>query len=346
MTFPSLRTRVSLLVAAVLAMAGTANAQNNPFASLVTPGSNNTPSKGVPPPPQKPAQDAPRPVVNPFAGLPAAVQNSTAPKPAAPQATPASSGNTTPAIPSSAPSAVTPPLTGAASHPQAQLGILEQRNVFDPKRTLWPDRVPPPPAPPPPPPPPPITDADMQLYGVVLAGSVKRATVKLGGKFAGLTQGKRPFLTLMEGQVLGEYTVGEIRANELVMLAGTGRQAVVFTKKTDRPAAGAAAPPVVQAAQVAAPVALQAPQAPLNPLGVGLPTPVVPTNIPAAPAAEAAVATQPNTAPTAANAAQAASPAASAASIAPPNSLAAAIAAAQAAAQAGKPAVANPFTAP
>jgi len=334
MTFPSTRTRTSLLVAALLAMTSTAGAQNNPFASMVTPGSNNTPSNSTPPP--KPAQDIPRPAPNPFAGLPVAVQNGAAPKPQASQGPGTSAG----------PTAITASTTpAAAGHPQAQLGVLEQRNVFDPKRVLWPDRIPPPPVPPPPPPPPPITDADMQLYGVVLAGNVKRATVKVGGKFAGLAQGKRPFLTVMEGQVLGEYTVGEIRANELVMLAGTGRQTVVFTKKTDRPTAGAAAPPVVQAAQVAAPTALQAPQAPLNPMGVGLPTPAAPTNTQPAPVADGgATAPQANT--PAATAAPAASPAVSAASIAPPNSLAAAIAAAQAAAQAGKPPAANPFTAP
>lgn len=348
MNLHSKSTRVSLLVAAFLAMPGTVGAQNNPFASLMTPGSNNTPNNGAPAP-QKPPQDAPRPTTNPFAGLPPAVQNGTTIK-QAPSPSPGSTSNgATGAMPQQAPPVPVLPLSSSAtSHPQAQLGVLEQRNVFDPKRAVWPDRVPPPPAPPPPPPPPPITDADMQLYGVVLAGSVKRATVKLGGKFAGLTQGKRPFLTIMEGQVLGEYTVGEIRANELVMLAGAGRQAVVFTKKTDRPSAGTAAPPVVQAAQVAAPAAIQGTQAPLNPLGVGLPASITPASNAAAPAGDVATA-QANAAPAPAGTApstQTATPAASAASVAPPNSLAAAIAAAQAASQAGKPAVANPFTAP
>ena len=127
---------------------------------------------------------------------------------------------------------------------------LEISNVFDSQRKVWPDRVPPPPPPPPPLPPTPVTDADLQLYGVVIVGQVKRATVKMGPRFANAATPGRAFANLVEGQLLGEFTVAEISPTYLTLSAPGGRQQVYFTKKSDRGAGN----PVASAAPAQAPI--------------------------------------------------------------------------------------------
>lgn len=93
----------------------------------------------------------------------------------------------------------------------------------------------------------------MQLYGVVIVGAIKRATVKVGTRFAGLAADGKPFTTLSEGQSAGEFTVAEIQPSHLVLQAPGGQQIIRFTKKADRSAAigGATPPPPVQSASVA-----------------------------------------------------------------------------------------------
>ncbi len=141
--------------------------------------------------------------------------------------------------PSAAQGATSPMKTGIAPAPKPMtppvyLGILESTNRFDRDGKMWPDRAPPPAPPPLPPPPAPVTDQDMQLYGVVIVGHTKRATVKVGSRFARLAVPGRAFVTLTEGQSLGEFTLSEIQANQLVLSAPGGKQMVGFTKKTDR----------------------------------------------------------------------------------------------------------------
>lgn len=99
---------------------------------------------------------------------------------------------------------------------------------------MWPDRSPPPSPPPPPPPPPLVTDKDLQLYGVVIVGQTKRATIKVGSRFAQLDTQGRGFVSISEGQVLGEWTLAEIHPTHLVLGAPGGKQNVMFNKKTDR----------------------------------------------------------------------------------------------------------------
>lgn len=129
----------------------------------------------------------------------------------------------------SRPSELAKPLT-----PTPYLSELENSNVFDPERKMWPDRRPPPSPPPPPPPPPPVTDKDLQLYGVVIVGQTKRATIKVGSRFAQLDTQGRGFVSVSEGQVLGEWTLAEIYPTHLVLGAPGGKQHVMFNKKTDR----------------------------------------------------------------------------------------------------------------
>ena len=118
--------------------------------------------------------------------------------------------------------------------PSPYLSSLENSNVFDPQRKMWPDRSPPPRPPPPPPPPPLVTDKDLQLYGVVIVGQTKRATIKVGSRFAQLDTQGRGFVSISEGQVLGEWTLAEIHPTHLVLGAPGGKQNVMFNKKTDR----------------------------------------------------------------------------------------------------------------
>lgn len=130
--------------------------------------------------------------------------------------------------------AVAVALVPKALTPAPYLSSLENSNVFDPQRRMWPDRRPPPSPPPPPPPPPLVTDKDLQLYGVVIVGQTKRATIKVGSRFAQLDTQGRGFVSVSEGQALGEWTLAEIHPTHLVLGAPGGQQNVMFNKKTDR----------------------------------------------------------------------------------------------------------------
>jgi hypothetical protein len=126
--------------------------------------------------------------------------------------------------------------------PPPYLSSLESTNVFDQQRKLWPDKRPPPPPPPPPVPPPAITEKDLQLYGVVIVGDTKRATIKVGPRFAQLDTQGRGFVSVSEGQAIGEWTLMEIQPAHLVLGAPGGRQTVMFNKKSDRVASASAQP--------------------------------------------------------------------------------------------------------
>ena len=177
---------------------------------------------------------------------------------------------------------------------------LDTANPFDKDRQVWADRVPPPPPPARPPAPPEVTDQDMQVYGIIIVGESKRATVKVGKRFAHLSSSGRPFANLTEGQTLGEFILSAVRPDHLVLFAPGGEQRLYFTPKSDR-AAGpgqlATAPPPVQGATGAPPEpAGQGGQPPAAPLGGGS-APPAPSGVPqgqgAAPAAAPAPAAQP-----------------------------------------------------
>ena len=214
-------------------------------------------------------------------------------------------------------------------------GQADRSNVFDPARATWPDRVPLPAPPPPPPPPPPVTDDDLQLYGVMIVGSEKKAMVRLGKRFAAANPASKAFVTLSEGQSLGEFTLAQVLPNRVVLASGPHQQNILFSKKTDRPAPGAAAP-VVQGPSQPGPDGAQVAAA-------------RPTTLPAPVAAQAAPGSSPQVAPAVVQPSVNTNVDTSAVlQNAPPGSLAAAIAAAQqAAAQrpagASVPSTFNPF---
>ncbi len=221
------------------------------------------------------------------------------------------------AIASVAPAPITPP---------AYTSALEESNIFDSQRKMWPDKRPPIAPPPPPPPPPAVTDKDLQLYGVVIVGQMKRATVRLGSRYVVLDTQGRGFVTMSEGQSLGDWVLSEIHPTHLVLGSPGGKQTVMFNKKTDR-----VATPGMQVAQLnSAPVANDA-QA-NNPVSAPATTSSADPNTGRnATGAPNAIATTPQS-----NAAE------NTIRSAPPGSLAAAIGAAQAAAAAAQTQNATP----
>ena len=180
---------------------------------------------------------------------PALAEGSAAPV-VSPAAAPGSSNIAPRAVPAAQGGAATAVLAPGKAAPAALAPSLEISNVFDSQRRVWPDRVPPAPPPPPPPPPVPVADNDLQLYGVVIVGPVKRATVKLGTRFADSLPSERAFAQLSEGQRLGEFTVASITGTHIVLEAPGGKQLVYFNKKTDRTAGpSVAAAPALQPVQ-------------------------------------------------------------------------------------------------
>lgn len=205
--------------------------------------------------------------------------------------------------------------------PPSYLASLESSNIFDSERKMWPDKRPPVPPPPPPPAPPPVTDKDLQLYGVVIVGQTKRATIKVGSRFAQLDTQGRGFVSISEGQALGDWVLAEIHPTHLVLGAPGGRQTVLFNKKTDRVAtAGMQPQQTTQATSVNEPPSSAS-------VGSLVPSPVPDANVAR------------GTASTSAVGATAVPPVAPENTIknAQPGSLAAAISAAQAAAAASPP---------
>lgn len=119
---------------------------------------------------------------------------------------------------------------------------IYKENVFDPKRAQWAIAAPPAPALPPP------SASDIQLYGIVSIGTVKRAVFKVAPSLAGAS--KRQFVTLSEGQSLGSYQIAEIKPDQVVLAAGEARYPMQFAVKTDRSPAGIPLAPASQSAMV------------------------------------------------------------------------------------------------
>lgn len=114
------------------------------------------------------------------------------------------------------------------------LGGLSASNPFDPERKPWPDVVPPVA---PVPAPEPVTDADLQVYGVVAVGSVRKAYLKLGPRFSGVQVGSNGFAAVNQGASIGEFVLADVQADQVLLQAPGGQQWVRFSSKKDRSAA-------------------------------------------------------------------------------------------------------------
>lgn len=208
-------------------------AQEASFLSLIQAATeaNNKKAAALPPPPKpapsQPAPASPPPVPKPVAGAPVSVakpQEATLPAPVIPAV-------------------------------KSGYAEIYEKNVFDPKRQPWVEKV----ELPPPPPIAPLTQADAEVLGVMAFGDFKKAILKLGPgfKFAPQPKGKaapRPFVILAVGESLGPYTLLEIGEKKVVFDASGTQYSLTFTpKKTDRP------PPSAVSAMAQAPVILAAP---------------------------------------------------------------------------------------
>lgn len=199
------------------------------------------PPPGPPPVIAKPLPPAkaPEPAKKP-------ASQASAPAPAQPQAVPAKV--TVPAAPAAAAAVPLPSV-------RQEYAEIYEKNVFDPKRQPWVEKV----ETPPPPPVPPITAADAELLGVMAFGSFKKAVFKLGPGFKFAPQPKnkaapRPFVILAVGESLGPYTLVEVAEKKAVFDAAGTQYTVNFTpKKADRP------PPSIVTPMAQAPVVLAAP---------------------------------------------------------------------------------------
>ena len=152
-------------------------------------------------------------------------------------------------------------------------------------------------------------------------GQTKRATIKVGSRFAQLDTQGRGFVSISEGQALGEWVLSEIHPTHLVLGAPGGRQTVLFNKKTDRVATAG-----LQALQPIAATATNDPSLSAS-AGLSVPLAVPDGNVARVPASTSAVGA--GTVPPV--------PPENTIKNAQPGSLAAAISAAQAAAAASPP---------
>lgn len=119
---------------------------------------------------------------------------------------------------------------------ELRLSGLATSNPFDPQRKPWPDAVPVVPPPPPPPVPAPVTEADLQIYGVVV-GDTRKAILKLGPRFAGVPARANGFVTLDQGASVGEFVLARVDPDQVLLQAPGGQQWVRFNTKKDRVAA-------------------------------------------------------------------------------------------------------------
>ncbi len=133
-----------------------------------------------------------------------------------------------PAAPATVPKAVALPMPA--------LGGLNQSNPFDPARKLWPERVAPVA---PPPAPAPVTEEDLSVYGVVMAGGVQKALLKLGKRFSSVPVGSSGLASVSVGAQLGEFVLAQVQADQVLLEAPGGRQWIRFGTKADRQGAPA-----------------------------------------------------------------------------------------------------------
>lgn len=153
------------------------------------------------------------------------------------------------------------------------LGGLVQSNPFDVARKVWPDRAP---LPPPPPVPAAITDADLEVYGVVMSGGAQKALLKLGKRFEGVPVGPTGIAVVPVGGRLGEFVLSQLMPDRILLKAPGGEQWVGFSSKKDRdvPSAGAS----VSAQSAGAPMGLAGGPSGSSSVAASVTAPVPPGN--------------------------------------------------------------------
>lgn len=235
------------------------------------------------------------------------------------------------------------PMWHPLGHAQAlntpELGDLLKTNPFDDQRKLWPDRTP---LPPPPPVPAAITDQDLEVVGVLMAG-VQKAWVKPGKRFQAVPTAANGMAALQLGAQVGEFVLAQIQPDQVLLRAPGGEQWLRVSAASRRAATSVAMAP--SNAAVSAPlVAAVAPVAP-PPVFVQ----AAPVNVGSGPASGGMppIMNVGGVAPSAIESPAADPAAAAAAAQAPAGSLAAAIAAVRSSAPAGGGSAApvNPFEA-
>lgn len=210
-------------------------------------------------------------------------------------------------------------LAATAPHAEEKQGTdkpvyshIYEKNIFDPKRQPWVEKV----ESPPPPAVPPLTPADAEVYGVMAFGDFRKAIIKLGAGFKFAPQPKnksapRPFVILGIGESLGPYTIKEITDKSVVFESAGSQFPLVFNqKKSDRPASGpispmaqapvilpAPVPTIVQGIEPIVTAAAQAPAAPSPEAQIQQPAPQPATPAPAAETAAAAPTAAPSQQP-------------------------------------------------
>ncbi len=127
---------------------------------------------------------------------------------------------------------------GGAVAGKADYSEIYEKNVFDPNRQPWSDKIKPAD-----PAVPALAPGDVEVYGVMAVGDYKKAIVKLGPAFkVAPVPGARPFVMLAVGQALGPYTLVEISEKNIVFEGGGARYPMPFAAKKDRPPPSAVAP--------------------------------------------------------------------------------------------------------
>lgn len=157
--------------------------------------------------------------------------------------------------------AITPATLAAPSVlPVPRLGGFAQANPFDPERKQWQAKIPPSP---PPPVPAPVTDDDLSIYGIVMAGDVQKVILKPGKRFETVPVGSTGLASVYLGGQLGEFVLTQVMPDQILLNAPGGQQWVRIGRKNDRsggsttarnisaqpPSAGSAASEVTPLAQ-------------------------------------------------------------------------------------------------
>jgi hypothetical protein len=83
-----------------------------------------------------------------------------------------------------------------------------------------------------------VTDADLEVYGVVMAGGAQKALLKLGKRFEGVPVGPNGIAVVPVGGQLGEFVLSQLTPDQILLKAPGGQQWIRFSAKKDRSSGG------------------------------------------------------------------------------------------------------------